>query len=153
MPALAQVFEAISTAKVATSAMEARDMLILRDGDGITMNRRRLLADAKAKALKLAEDYKPPVPMEISLPGPTAKAAMSLAVEGFHQQGKATKHDVVVSGALANVVSGGKTDITEVITEKKLLELERENFMALIKTSATLDRIEHMLTKGKPLRN
>jgi 3-hydroxyacyl-CoA dehydrogenase len=91
--------------------------------------------------------------VEISLPGPSAKAAMSLAVEGFFQQGKATKHDVVVSGALANVVSGGKTDITEVITEKKLLELERENFMTLIKTSATLDRIEHMLTKGKPLRN
>jgi 3-hydroxyacyl-CoA dehydrogenase len=153
MPALAQVFEAISTAKVATSAMEARDMLILRDGDGITMNRRRLLADAKAKALKLAEGYEVPKPVEISLPGPTAKAAMSLAVEGFFQQGKATKHDVVVSGALANVVSGGNTDMTEVVTEKKLLELERENFMSLIKTNATLDRIEHMLTKGKPLRN
>ncbi|WP_341702669.1 3-hydroxyacyl-CoA dehydrogenase/enoyl-CoA hydratase family protein [Ferrovibrio sp.] len=153
MPALAQVFEAISTAKVATSAMEARDMLILRDGDGITMNRRRLLADAKARALELAKDYQPPKPVEISLPGPAAKAAMSLAVDGFRQQGKATPHDVVVSGALANVVSGGKTDITEVVTEKKLLELERENFMSLIRTSATLDRIEHMLTKGKPLRN
>jgi 3-hydroxyacyl-CoA dehydrogenase len=153
MPALAQVFEAISTAKVATSAMEARDMLILRDSDGITMNRRRLLADAKKRALELAKDYKPPVPVEISLPGPSAKAAMELAVQGFHQQGKATRHDVVVSMALANVVSGGKTDITEVVTEKKLLELERENFMSLIKTSATLDRIEHMLTKGKPLRN
>ncbi|MBP6819255.1 MAG: 3-hydroxyacyl-CoA dehydrogenase/enoyl-CoA hydratase family protein [Ferrovibrio sp.] len=153
MPALAQVFEAISTAKVATSAMEARDMLILRDGDGITMNRRRLLADAKAKALKLVENYAPPKPVEISLPGPAAKAAMSLAVEGFAQQGKATKHDVVVSAALANVVSGGNTDITEVVTEKRLLELERENFMSLIKTNATLDRIEHMLTKGRPLRN
>ncbi len=153
MPALAQVFEAISTAKVATSAMEARDMLILRDGDGITMNRRRLLADAKAKALKLAENYAAPKPVEINLPGPAAKAAMSLAVEGFAQQGKATKHDVVVSAALANVVSGGNTDITEVVTEKKLLELERENFMSLIKTNATLDRIEHMLTKGRPLRN
>src|SRR5690606_7828352 len=142
MPALAQVFEAISTAKVATSAMEARDMLILRDSDGITMNRRRLLADAKKRALELAKDYKPPVPVEISLPGPSAKAAMELAVQGFHQQGKATRHDVVVSMALANVVSGGKTDITEVVTEKKLLELERENFMSLIKTSATLDRIE-----------
>jgi 3-hydroxyacyl-CoA dehydrogenase len=150
---LAQVFEAISTAKVATSAMEARDMLILRDGDGITMNRRRLLADAKAKALKLVENYAPPKPVEISLPGPAAKAAMSLAVEGFAQQGKATKHDVVVSAALANVVSGGNTDITEVVTEKRLLELERENFMSLIKTNATLDRIEHMLTKGRPLRN
>ncbi|WP_428245982.1 3-hydroxyacyl-CoA dehydrogenase/enoyl-CoA hydratase family protein [Ferrovibrio sp.] len=153
MPALAQVFEAISTAKVATSAMEARDMLILRDGDGITMNRRRLLADAKAKALKLVENYAAPKPVEINLPGPSAKAAMSLAVEGFAQQGKATKHDVVVSSALANVVSGGNTDITEVVTEKKLLELERENFMSLIKTNATLDRIEHMLTKGRPLRN
>ncbi len=153
MPALAQVFEAISTAKVSTSAMEARDMLILRESDGITMNRRRLLADAKAKALKLAENYTPPKPVEINLPGATARAAMQLAVEGFAQQGKATKHDVVVSAALANVVSGGNTDITEVVTEKKLLELERENFMALIKTNATLDRIEHMLTTGKPLRN
>lgn len=153
MPALAQVFEAISTAKVSTSAMEARDMLILRDGDGITMNRRRLLADAKAKALELAKNYEAPKPVEINLPGPAAKAAMELAVQGFHQQGKATKHDVVVSLALANVVSGGKTDITEPVTEKKLLELERENFMSLIKTNATLDRIEHMLTKGKPLRN
>jgi len=153
MPALAQVFEAISTAKVSTSAMEARDMLILRDSDAITMNRRRLLADAKAKALELAKDYQPPKPAEINLPGPSARAAMNLAVEGFHQQGKATRHDVVVSMALANVVSGGNTDITEVVTEKKLLELERENFMSLIKTNATLDRIEHMLTKGKPLRN
>lgn len=153
MPALAQVFEAISTAKVSTSAMEARDMLILREGDGITMNRRRLLADAKAKALELAKEYQPPKPVELSLPGATARAAMSLAVEGFHQQGKATRHDVVVSAALANVVSGGETDITEVVTEKRLLELERENFMSLIKTNATLDRIEHMLTKGKPLRN
>jgi hypothetical protein len=79
--------------------------------------------------------------------------AMELAVQGFRQQGKATEHDVAVSMALANVVSGGKTDITETITEKKLMELERENFMALIKTGATLDRIEHMLTTGKPLRN
>lgn len=153
MPALAQVFEAISTAKVSTSAMEARDMLILRETDGITMNRRRLLADAKKRALELLKDYQPPKPIEINLPGPSAKAAMELAVQGFHQQGKATKHDVVVSMALANVVSGGKTDITEVVTEKKLLELERENFMSLIKTNATLDRIEHMLTTGKPLRN
>src|SRR3546814_1788967 len=91
MPALAQVFEAISTAKVSTSAMEARDMLILRDSDGITMNRRRLLADAKAKALELAKNYEVPKPVEINLPGPTAKTAMELAVPGFHTQGKETK--------------------------------------------------------------
>src|SRR3546814_16577697 len=88
--------------------MEARDMLILRDSDGITMNRRRLLADAKAKALELAKNYEVPKPVEINLPGPTANAAMELAVQGFHQQGKATKQDVVVSLARAKGVSGGK---------------------------------------------
>ncbi len=153
MPALVPVFEAISTAKVATSAEEARDMLILRPDDGITMNRRRVLADAKARALELAQDYSPPEPVEISLPGATARAAFAMAVNDFVTQGKATAHDAVVAAKVANVISGGDTDITETVTEKKLLQLEREGFLALIKTNATLDRIEHMLETGKPLRN
>ncbi len=153
MPALVPVFEAISTAKVATSAEEARDMLILRPDDGITMNRRRVLADAKARALELAKDYSPPEPVEISLPGATARAAFAMAVNDFVTQGKATAHDAVVAAKVANVISGGDTDITETVTEKKLLQLEREGFLALIKTNATLDRIEHMLETGKPLRN
>ncbi len=153
MPAIASVFEAISTAKVATSAEEARDMLIVRPGDTVTMNRTRVLPDAKAKALALAEDYTAPEPVEISLPGATARAAFDMAVQGFVLQGKATKYDSVVSAAVANVVSGGDTDIKDVITEKKLLQLERDGFVSLIKNNATLDRIEHMLTTGKPLRN
>ncbi|WP_368744940.1 3-hydroxyacyl-CoA dehydrogenase/enoyl-CoA hydratase family protein [Desertibaculum subflavum] len=153
MPAVAQVFEAISTAKVATSAAEARDMNIMTENDGVTMNRRRLLADAKAKALAMVADYKPPTPPEVSLPGETARAALSMAVEGFFLQGKATPHDKVVSAEVAYVLSGGNTDITQTVTEKQLMKLELEGFMRLIKQAPTLDRIEHMLTKGRPLRN
>jgi 3-hydroxyacyl-CoA dehydrogenase len=153
MPALTQTFEQISLAKVATSAAEARDMLYLLPEDAITMNRQRLLADAKAKALELAEGYTPPEPVEVSLPGPSARAAFDMAVEGFVAQGKATAHDQVVARALAEVVSGGDTDITEEIGEKALMTLERKAFLSLIKMPATLDRIEHMLETGRPLRN
>ncbi len=153
MPALSGVFEAISTAKVATSAAEAKDMHILRDGDAITMNRKRVLADAKQKALDMVDGYQPPEPIEINLPGPTAAAAFDMAVSGFVTMGRATAYDAVVSKEVARVLSGGDTDVTEPITEKKLLQLEREGFMTLIRNTKTLDRIEHMLTTGKPLRN
>lgn len=153
MPALSTVFEAISTAKVATSAAEARDMLILRPADAVSMNRKRVLADAKKKALALAENYEAPEKVEISLPGPSAAAAFDMAVDGFVTSGRATPYDAVVGAQVARVLSGGDTDITETITEKKMLELEQEGFMTLIRNHKTLDRIEHMLTTGKPLRN
>lgn len=153
MPALSGVFEAISTAKVATSAAEARDMLILRDGDSVTMNRKRVLADAKAKALSMVDGYEVPETIEVNLPGPTAAAAFDMAVDGFVTMGRATAYDAVVGGQVAHVVTGGDTDITEPITEKKMLQLERDGFMTLIRNHKTLDRIEHMLMTGKPLRN
>ncbi len=153
MPALSQVFEQISMAKVATSAAEARDLLYLGPEGAITMNRNRLLADAKARALALAEGYQPPEAIVVSLPGPSARAAFEMAVEGFALAGKAMAHDRVVGRALAEVVSGGETDIAEEIGEKALMALERKAFMSLIKTPATLDRIEHMLETGRPLRN
>jgi 3-hydroxyacyl-CoA dehydrogenase len=154
MPPIAAAFETISTAKVAKSAAEARDLKYLRETDGITMNRDRLLADAKAKALELAADYRPPQPAELRLPGPTAKKALDLAVEGFAAQGKATPHDVVVCDALARVLSGGEAaDVTRAVTEDELLDLEREQFMRLVRTPGTVARIEHMLSTGKPLRN
>jgi len=153
MPPVAQAFEAISTAKVGTSAAESRDLLFLRDGDDITMNRDRLLADAKAKALSLADGYEPPEAVVLNLPGETGRVALAMAVDGFVQQGKATAYDAVVAGELANVLTGGETDITEEVTEKKLLELERKAFVALVKKEKTLNRIEHMLETGRPLRN
>lgn len=153
MPAISKVFEAIGMADVARSAAQAKDLLFLRPDDGITMNRDRLLAEAKERALELAKDYQPPEPVEISLPGPTAKLAMGMAVEGFRLQGKATAHDEVVAAELASILSGDETDITETVSEDDLLKLERKAFMKLIKTPATLARVEHMLETGKPLRN
>ena len=153
MPGPTKVFEMISTAKVGRSAADAREMLILRGGDGVTMNRYRLLADAKAKALKLVDGYKPQEPREIVLPGPSGKVAMDQAVAGFAKLGVATKHDIVVGGELAVVLSGGGTDIIDVVKESKILVLERESFLRLLRTPATLARIEHMLETGKPLRN
>ncbi len=153
MPPIIKVFEMISTASVAKSAAEAQSMLLLRNTDHITMNRDRLLADAKAQALSMIENYQPPEEIEITLAGPAAKTAMSMAVSGFRKNGMATPHDEVVSLALADVISGGDTDITETLSEDDLLELERETFMALAHHPDSLDRMEHMLETGKPLRN
>jgi len=153
MPAIAKVFETVSTATVAKSAAEAKELLFLKPSDGITMNRYRLLADAKARALELARDYVPPSPPELTLPGPSARVGLAMAAEGFHRRGLATKHDLVVAGALGEVLSGDSADVTRPVSEDQLLELERTRFMRLLRHPATLARIEHMLETGKPLRN
>ncbi|MFC3099889.1 3-hydroxyacyl-CoA dehydrogenase/enoyl-CoA hydratase family protein [Altererythrobacter lauratis] len=153
MPAVAKVFEIVSTATVAKSAAEAKELGFLRPTDGITMNRDRLLADAKARALKLAEGYTPPAPPEFFLPGPSGKAALDLAVQGFRARGLATPYDEVVAGKLATVLTGGDTDPTQTVTEEQLLALELAEFMELVHEPRSMDRIEHMLATGKPLRN
>jgi 3-hydroxyacyl-CoA dehydrogenase len=154
MPPLAQTFETIGMAKVAKSAFEAKEFLFLREADGITMNRDRLLADAKAKALALVQDYRPPETAPIALPGPSGRIALEMAVDALRLKGVATPHDEVVAKQLAWVLSGGdQADITEPVSDEHLLKLERQAFMTLVKQPATLARIEHMLDTGKPLRN
>ena len=153
MPPVIKAFETISMATVAKSAVEAKDHLYLRPDDGVVMNRDRVLAAAKDRALKLAENYTPPESVELSLPGPTANAAMKMAVDGFRKLGKATPHDEVVAGALAGVLSGGDTDFTESLSEDASLELERSAFMSLIRHPGTQARMTHMLETGRPLRN
>ena len=154
MPGVMAAFEQISTAKVSKSAAEAKEMKFLRRSDGISMNRDRLLADAKALALKLSVDgYKPPEPVEFRLPGPTARAALNLAVDSLALQGIALPHDVVVAGHLADVLSGGDTDFMDVIDEGHVMKLEKRAFMALVKMEPTLSRMEAMLANGKPFRN
>jgi 3-hydroxyacyl-CoA dehydrogenase len=153
MPAATKVFETVSTATVSKSAAEAKDLLFLRPTDGITMNRYRLLADAKARALELAVDYVPPKPVDLKLPGVAGKLAFTMAAEGFRARGLATEHDMVVSTGLAEVLSGGATDLIDVVNEEGLLDLERAAFMRLARNPNTLARIEHMLVTGKPLRN
>jgi 3-hydroxyacyl-CoA dehydrogenase len=153
MPAPSKVFETVSTATVSKSAAEAQELNFLRPEDGVTMNRYRLLADAKARALALAANYAPPQPAELKLPGAAGKLAFMMAAQGFHRRGVATDHDMVVADALAGVLSGGDADPVDAVTEDQVLALERAAFMRLIKTPATLARIEHMLVTGKPLRN
>lgn len=153
MPAISKVFETISMAKVAGSAADAQDMLILNAKSRISMNRRRVLADAKALALELAMNYAPPEARTICLPGETGYTALKLAVDNFRKNGKATPHDEVVSLALARVLTGGDTDITREVSEQDILNLEHDMFMELCKTQGTRDRIAAMLNTSKPLRN
>ncbi len=153
MPSVAKAFEIISTAQVSKSAVQAQGLSFLRSSDGITMNRDRVLFDAKARVLALAEGYHPPKPREYQLPGPGGRVALDLAVDGFAAQGKATPHDVVVSKVVAEVLTGGDTDPPDTLSEDDVTALERRAFMKLIRNPASLARAEHMLSTGKPLRN
>lgn len=150
MPAVAMTFETISTAKVGTSADEAKDILILRASDGITMNKQRLLADAKKKAVELAADYKPPAPVNLELPGASGEAALNLAVDGFHLKGAVTGYDVVVSNKVAKVITGGdQAGPGMIVTQDYLRELERRHFMELVRDGRTVNRIVKTLPPNK----
>ncbi len=154
MAPVAQAFQTIGLADVAKSAFEAMEKGFLRETDAVTFNRDRLLSDAKAKALDLVEGYAPPEPVEITLPGPSGKAAIGLALDEFRAKGMLTPHDETVADALADVLTGGpKADHTEPVDEDAVMKLERAAFMRLVRTEPTLARMEHTLETGKPLRN
>jgi 3-hydroxyacyl-CoA dehydrogenase len=146
-------FEQISQAKVSKSATDAKHLKYLRATDQITMNRDRLLADAKVTALKLVDGYKPPRPVDLELSGQSGKQALEKMVRANAEQGLALPHDVTVLTHLANVLTGDAGTITGPVSEDEVMSLEHAAFMALLKTSPTLDRIEFMLATGKPLRN
>ena len=116
------------------------------------MNRNRLLADAKARALRMVEGYVPPKPAEYVLPGRAGRVGFNIAAQSFFRRGIATAHDLTVADALAEVLTGGAADIIDVVTEEQLLDIERAAFMRLVRTGPTLARIEHMLDTGKPLQ-
>ena len=154
MPPVAAAFETIGLAKVAKSAFEAKELGFLKATDQVTFNRERLLADAKKRALSLAEGYQPPEPAELFLPGPSGKASLAFALRDLYAKGLATEHDMVVATELAEVLTGGpKADFTEAVSEDEVLKMERAAFMRLVKTPRTLARVEHTLETGKPLRN
>ena len=153
MGAAMKAFEYIGTAKVATSAEQARTMGFLGPDDRITMNRDRLLADAKQRALEMIDGYEPPEPHTYVLPGDSGFTALELAVKDLALSGQATPHDVVVTRELARILTGGDTDITESLTEEDILEMERKAIGWLGRQPDTLARMEHMLNTGKPLRN
>ena len=153
MATIRSIFENVGTAKVATSAQEAREMNFLRSDDNITMNRERLLFDAKELCKKMVDNYEAPEQKHHYLPGLSGKAALDLAVDDLVKAGHATPHDVVVTKELSHILSGGDTDPTETVSDEKILEMEREGILRLMRTEETMDRVEHMLTTGRPLRN
>ncbi|MGM0422208.1 MAG: 3-hydroxyacyl-CoA dehydrogenase NAD-binding domain-containing protein [Pseudomonadota bacterium] len=152
MPPVSQTFETIAMTKVGTSAAEAQSLLYLQDSDGVTMNKSRLLADAKAKALELVADYQPPETAQFHLPGPSGRAALQTAVDGMYDSGKISSYAVVIADQLADVLTGGqKGDVTVELSEDDIRQLELDNFMLLTRDRRTLQRISHMLKARKPL--
>jgi len=149
------IFENIALAKVSTSAYEARDLRMLRASDGITMNRDRVLHDAKARAVALAESgYKPPLEVtDLSAPGESVLAALKLGIYLLRQGEYASEYDVTVATHLAEVLCGGAVTAGTPVSETYLLELEREHFLKLCGERKTQERIAHTLKTGKPLRN
>ena len=154
LPFLKKVFFAIGTAKVATSAEEAREAGFLRADDGISLNRDLLLSDAKAKVLGMASSgFRPPRPTKFRLPGRSGKATIDVALYDMQLNHQVSEHDRKIGQKLATVLTGGDTTPNTPVTEEKLLELELEAFLSLCGEEKTQARIMHMLETGKPLRN
>ncbi len=154
LPVVQPVFETIAFAKVATSGPEARVLKYLRDVDAITMNRDRLIADAKHAALERVSGYVAPQPRrEIRIGGEGVLAALKMGVHLAWRAGRISDHDKKVGEKLAWVLAGGDAPHPAFLTEQQLLDLEREAFLSLCGEAKTQERIAHTLKTGKPLRN
>jgi 3-hydroxyacyl-CoA dehydrogenase len=150
-----RAFETIATAKVATSAHEARGLGFLNDSDRITMNRERVLSDGKARALELVRaGYEPPVARtDIPAPGESLLATLKMGVHLMRQGGYITDYEVKLGGKIAEVLSGGNVTPGTPVSEQYILDLEREGFKSLCGEKKTQERIQYTLKTGKTLRN
>jgi 3-hydroxyacyl-CoA dehydrogenase len=152
--AVRKAFEQIALAKTSTSGLEARDLGYLKASDGISMNRDRLLSDAKQKILEMAPNYVQPQPrQEIVAMGESAIANLKVAVHGLQLSRQASEHDGVIAMQLAKILAGGTANRLLKLPEQHFLDLEREAFLHLVGTRKTQERIAHTLKTGKPLRN
>jgi 3-hydroxyacyl-CoA dehydrogenase len=155
LEAMKRAFETIATAKVATSAHEARGLGFLNDSDRITMNRERVLSDAKARALELVRSgYEPPVPRkDIPAPGENLLATLKMGVHLMRQGDYITDYEVKLGGKIAEVLCGGNVTPGTPVSEQYILDLEREGFKSLCGEKKTQERIQYTLKTGKTLRN
>ena len=153
--AMKKIFETIATAKVATSAHEARGLGFLSDSDRITMNRERVLSEAKERALELVRaGYEPPVPRaDIPAPGESLLAALKMGVHLMRQGDYITDYEVKLGGKIAEVLCGGNVTPGMPVSEQYILDLEREGFKSLCGERKTQERIQYTLKTGKTLRN
>lgn len=149
-----KVFETIATAKTSTSAEEARELGYLDGKDRISVNPDHLLFDAKQKVLELATtNYQAPVREKVPVTGDAGYAAMVMGAKSMQYSGYASEHDIKIAEKIAYVLSGGRVREGTVLDEQTILDLEREEFLSLIGEPLTQARMQHMLLKGKPLRN
>ena len=155
MEAMKKAFENVALAKVSTSAYEARGLGFLSRGDQVTMNRERVLTDAKRKALELARaGYQAPLPRtDLPAPGENILATLKLGVHLMRQGEFISDHEVKIAGKVAEVLCGGAVTPGTSISEQYLLDLEREAFKSLCGERKTQERIQYTLKTGKPLRN
>jgi 3-hydroxyacyl-CoA dehydrogenase len=150
-----QAFETIAIAKVSTSAEEARALNLLTTDDGVTLNRERLLLEARdaAAALSDAGYSAPQMRVDIPAAGESLLATLKLGAYTMQQSGYASEHDVKVAGHVAHILCGGRVAPGTRVTEQYYLDLEREAFLSLCGERKTLERIAYTLSSGKPLRN
>ncbi len=155
LPYVQKAFETVALAKVSASGPDAMRLGYLSATDGFTMNRERLMADAKAEALeRVREGYHVPAPRTaIPVGGESVTAALNLGVHLMWRAGRASDHDALIGRKLAHIFGGGALPHATTVTEQYLLDLEREAFMSLLGERKTLERIQHTLKTGKPLRN
>ena len=155
LPPIQRAFEAIGFAKVSASALDAQRLGHLRSVDAVTMNRERLIADAKARALqRVAEGYQPPAPRtSIPVGGDAVLAPLKLGIHLAWRAGRISDHDALIGRKLATIMAGGSLPHPSTVTEQQLLDLEREAFLSLVAERKTQERIQHTLKTGKPLRN
>ncbi|HSP64499.1 MAG TPA: 3-hydroxyacyl-CoA dehydrogenase NAD-binding domain-containing protein [Pyrinomonadaceae bacterium] len=154
-PFVKRAFETIALAKVATSAEEARGYGFLSEDDSVSMNRDRLIADAKKEVMALAASgyVQPQQRTDILALGNPALATLKLGVHMMKRAGYISDHDALIGEKLARILTGGDLNHETRVSEQYLLDLEREAFLSLIGTRPTQDRIAQMLKTGKPLRN
>jgi 3-hydroxyacyl-CoA dehydrogenase len=154
LPFVQRVLETIGTAKVATSAIEARELSFLSDDDRVVLHPDHLLHAAKREVLALAGGYTPPVrDRSIYAAGLPTLAALEMGVRTMQWSGLASEHDVLIGTKLARVLCGGELSEPQWVDEEHILALEREAFVDLLHEQKTLERIQYLLTTGKPLRN
>ncbi|HKH71749.1 MAG TPA: 3-hydroxyacyl-CoA dehydrogenase NAD-binding domain-containing protein [Vicinamibacterales bacterium] len=155
LPTVQRAFELIGFAKTSASGPDAQRLGYLRPVDAITMNRDRLMTDAKARALQRVRDgYRPPSPrMAIPVGGSTVAAALKLGVHLAWRGGRISDHDALIGRKLATIMAGGDVPHPTTVTEQRLLDLEREAFLSLVAERKTQERIQYTLKTGKPLRN
>jgi len=155
LPTLKERYLNIGMAKVATSAQEALELdLLLKNRDKVTVGFNNLITDAKSVALNLAnQGYTQPVPEKIKALGKQGLGMFMVGAHSMHAAGYITEHEKLMSEKLAYAICGGDLSAPTLVSEQYLLDLEREAFLSLCGERKTLERIEHMLKKGKPLRN